>query len=312
MCLLLACLAVGQALRQKQLEQWEKPLARSTSKHQRSHALAEAKGHQHARQEGPAKQLTLRVKDVLGREFSLEFGSKTQLRNLMGVICQRLGLAQSQVTFMHKGRQLKSSETPEAVGLVDQDTIEVDGKVLQNMKAARDKVTQLAAAGQEVAKQLAAAGQEVEKLPAKMAEEARANLEQAVAMPLLMKAEADAAVAARGGERAGRKVQAAKEVEAARTQAKIQAQVAMHNLLGMHGKATGLVSLRFADDRGRRIRMPYMKRNRLSGLLSLVSRRFGLDPTQARFYHKNKEIGSRDTILSLGLRNNALIHVMSS
>eukprot|EP00418_Pyrodinium_bahamense_P083265 CAMPEP_0179061876 /NCGR_PEP_ID=MMETSP0796-20121207/26638_1 /TAXON_ID=73915 /ORGANISM="Pyrodinium bahamense, Strain pbaha01" /LENGTH=275 /DNA_ID=CAMNT_0020758765 /DNA_START=68 /DNA_END=895 /DNA_ORIENTATION=- len=112
-------------------------------------AQAEAEQHQRVRELKDAKygeQMTLLVKDVLGREFNFQFRRSTALRVLMGSVCKRLGLEQSQVFFRHNGTQLNGDETLETVGVADHDTIQVDGQVLQEAKAAKDLAEQRAAA----------------------------------------------------------------------------------------------------------------------------------------------------------------------
>eukprot|EP00418_Pyrodinium_bahamense_P064287 CAMPEP_0179091286 /NCGR_PEP_ID=MMETSP0796-20121207/41693_1 /TAXON_ID=73915 /ORGANISM="Pyrodinium bahamense, Strain pbaha01" /LENGTH=59 /DNA_ID=CAMNT_0020788875 /DNA_START=18 /DNA_END=197 /DNA_ORIENTATION=+ len=58
--------------------------------------------------------------------------------------------------------------------------------------------------------------------------------------------------------------------------------------------------------------MSYKRENWLSGLMSLVCKRFGMDPAQARFYHKDAAIGPHDSIRSLGLSDDEVIDVKST
>jgi len=75
--------------------------------------------------------LQLIVKDVLGQETPVMFRKKTPMQVLMKSVCRRLDVPPEQAFFMFKDRKILYVDTPETLGIGDQDVVRMDGAVMQ-------------------------------------------------------------------------------------------------------------------------------------------------------------------------------------
>lgn len=74
---------------------------------------------------GEQTHIQLRVRNHQGGEVQFKIKKTSQLKKLMEAYCQRVGIRSQEVRFMVDGERVTQEDTPEALGLSDDDLIDV-------------------------------------------------------------------------------------------------------------------------------------------------------------------------------------------
>jgi len=73
---------------------------------------------------GPV-HIQLRVRNTQGGEVQFKIKKSSALKKLMEHYCNRVGVRQTEVRFMVDGERIQATDTPDGLGLEDDDLIDV-------------------------------------------------------------------------------------------------------------------------------------------------------------------------------------------
>eukprot|EP00392_Amoebophrya_sp_AT5.2_P010701 g10766.t1 len=74
---------------------------------------------------GVQTHIQLRVRNDQGNEVQFKIKKSSTLKKLMDAYCQRLGVRVGELRFMVDGERVTAEDTPDALGLNDDDLIDV-------------------------------------------------------------------------------------------------------------------------------------------------------------------------------------------
>eukprot|EP00013_Stygamoeba_regulata_P026767 CAMPEP_0177651460 /NCGR_PEP_ID=MMETSP0447-20121125/12560_1 /TAXON_ID=0 /ORGANISM="Stygamoeba regulata, Strain BSH-02190019" /LENGTH=86 /DNA_ID=CAMNT_0019154543 /DNA_START=46 /DNA_END=306 /DNA_ORIENTATION=+ len=72
----------------------------------------------------PSDQISLKVSSNDGQEVFFKIKKTTPLKKLMEAFCTRQGVSMGTIRFIHEGRRLNPEDTPEGLGMENEDIID--------------------------------------------------------------------------------------------------------------------------------------------------------------------------------------------
>lgn len=85
--------------------------------------MAETSGETKPKVEG-GQALQLVVKDQNGTEVHFRVKTKTKFEKIIAAYCQKKGIDASSIRFVHEGQRVQRHDTPEDLGMEDNDSID--------------------------------------------------------------------------------------------------------------------------------------------------------------------------------------------
>eukprot|EP00416_Gambierdiscus_australes_P042292 CAMPEP_0171096692 /NCGR_PEP_ID=MMETSP0766_2-20121228/45623_1 /TAXON_ID=439317 /ORGANISM="Gambierdiscus australes, Strain CAWD 149" /LENGTH=367 /DNA_ID=CAMNT_0011555731 /DNA_START=60 /DNA_END=1163 /DNA_ORIENTATION=+ len=132
--------AAEEARIKKAKEEWEARLEmeRLAQKAEEEAQATEAKKAKYG------EAMTYVVRDPMGREIKVQFRASTRLRVLKSSISKRLSIPLQELNFTYADLPLPSNETPESIGMLDNDVVEVTSESLELEKREKGKAEEFA------------------------------------------------------------------------------------------------------------------------------------------------------------------------